>query len=172
MSEFKTFRLDEARVLYSANVGIEIENDICDWSAMVGHPVSKVYYRLTPEQELTFEQACLLVGLGLRGELEEDCTNEGTWRDSFGSLSPDWLYRTRPLPKQTKIIPHTMETAPDEHQFVEYEKVGVCSSCVTNAGRVLVFKQNILVDSLTFEEALERLTITATGKPYGMEVEA
>ena len=72
MSEFKTFRLDEARVLYSANVGIEIENDICDWSAMVGHPVSKVYYRLTPEQELTFEQACLLVGLGSRGELEED----------------------------------------------------------------------------------------------------
>ena len=171
MSEFKTFRLDEARVLYSANVGIEIENDICDWSAMVGHPVSKVYYRLTPEQELTFEQACLLVGLGLWGELEEDCTNEGTWRDSFGSLSPAWLYRTRPLPKQTKIIPHTMETAPAA-QDVEHEDFGECIAHVTKDGKVLVLREAVVMAVYSFDQAYRRMTNRITGKSYGQEVEA
>ena len=177
MSEFKTFELDEARVLFTKRVNIELNTaESGGWWAS-GYPTHKCPYRLTPEQELTFEQACLLVGLGLWGELEEDCTNEGTWRDSFGSLSPAWLYRTRPLPKQTKIIPHTMETAP---AMAEVKAFG--GPCVGETklyahtrsdGKILLVDGNHVCRwTLTFEEAREQLALEATGKPYGMEVEA
>ena len=177
MSEFKTFGLPEAQMLFLKNVGVQFKDQHGEWNnrgrtPMLPHSV----HRLTPEQELTFEQACLLVGLGLWGELEEDCTNEETWRDSFGSLSPAWLYRTRPLTKQTKIIPHTMETAPEEAS-VRHPDYGIGLAVPTNSGRLFVDWAKGPAMFYPFDKALDELTIVDrfgpnTGKPYGMEVEA
>ena len=178
MSELKTFGLGKAKGLVAGDIHVErYDKEAKLWFKDIRPNAFNSEYRLTPGQELTFEQACLLVGLGLRGELEEDYTNEGTWRDSFGSLSPAWLYRTRPLPKQTKIIPHTMETAP---AMAEVKAFG--GPCVGETklyahtrsdGKILLVDGNHVCRwTLTFEEAREQLALEATGKPYGMEVEA
>ena len=170
MSEFKTFGLDKARVLYSAGVGIEVKNDRGSWSKAAGYPLASAPYRLTPEQELTFEQACLLVGLGLEEELQED--SEGEWLGvPSGVLCSRNNYRTRPLPKQTKIIPHTMETAPDR-AGVQTTNGVQGDAFKLSTGKVLVIWECGGYSIVNLESAFKAYRMSGTGKPYGQEVEA
>ena len=177
MSEFRTFGLDEARVLFTKRVNIELDAaESGGWWAS-GYPTHKCPYRLTPEQELTFEQACLLVGLGLDEELEKrDSVGDDPWGPAGKSLCAYDNYRTRPLPKQTKIIPHTMETAPVESSVkgLPDTMVGerIFDAHVRSDGCVMLLRDNVMLYTLTFEQAQLQLAVYPTGKPYGMEVEA
>ena len=176
MSEFKTFGLDEARVLVLCGVTVEVEHG-GDWSGTIKDGGINATYRLIPEQELTFEQACLLVGLGLRDEMQEFANCRNAWTEYYGPVLPDRKYRTRPLTKQAKIIPHTMETAPAVERVEGLEgtavDVGDFRAHVRSDGQVmLIDERDRYLWTLSFEEARHQLVSTDTGKPYGREVEA
>ena len=180
MSEFKTFGLDEAKVLYSAKVNVDrLNEETDDWYRLACYPsMPDKVHRLTPEQELTFEQACLLVGLGLDYELEffapphTDFIQHHAAGDQDEVLQRGWLYRTRPLPKQTKIIPHTMETAPRIQDVKCKESHQAGEAFILRDGRVLVAWCLGKHTVFSLEDAFVMLQTASTGKSYGQEVEA
>jgi hypothetical protein len=169
-----------ACVLYKAGVNTEYKGSR-GWrhslpnSSCVDDGFSR---RVSPDQPLTFKQACLMRGFGLVVEVTglssiEDRICQGDVWDELEMtkyVTSGFNYSTPPLPA-TKWIPHTVESAPAA-LHVNHSALGHCEAHVRTDGAVILSRHDSPHVMLPFADARDVLTDYKTGKPYGQEVTA